>query len=231
MEGETGFVVDNESAMKKNDGQRSLLDQRLLQNPFFSSFPIDARRKIAAATIVRRYARSEVLARELDPSDQFLLILEGSLQICRYADDGRKTIYRNVYPPSGIGYLLLSGEPHTAEIVAGDKALVALIPVPLIKDLLNARPESLYRAIASLAELVDDLSSEILEERTLPLQERVRLAIYKNADQHGELRMSHEELAQQVGATRANVSRALKRLEASGTLSLGRRTININRGV
>jgi CRP/FNR family transcriptional regulator len=231
MEGVIGFVFGGGSTMKKNDDQRSLLDQRLLQNPFFSSLPLDARRKIVAAAIVRRYARSVVLARELEPSDQFLLILDGSLQVCRYSDDGRKTIYRNLYRPSGIGYLLLSGEPHTAAIVAGDKALVALIPVPLIKDLLNARPESLYRAIASLSELVDDLSSEILAERTLPLQERVRRAIYKNAGQHGELRMSHEELAQHVGATRANVSRALKRLEAAGTVSLRRRTILINRDV
>ena len=209
--------------------QSSLLDLRLSQNPVFASLSVDARRKIAAAAIVRTCKRSAVLARELEPSDQFLLILDGSLQVCRYSEDGSKIIYRAVYPPSGIGYLLLSGEPHTAEIVAGDDTLVACIPVPLLKDLLNANPKSLYRAIASLSELVDDLSSEILAERTLPLPERVRRAVYKNADQHGELRISHEELAQNIGATRANVSRALKKLEASGTLSLRRRAIQINK--
>jgi CRP-like cAMP-binding protein len=96
MEGVIGFVFGGGSTMKKNDDQRSLLDRRLSQNRVFAALPTDARRKIVAAAIVRSYARSEVLARELEPSDQFLLILDGSLQICHYSDDGRKTIYRNL---------------------------------------------------------------------------------------------------------------------------------------
>jgi CRP-like cAMP-binding protein len=207
----------------------SLLESRISQNPVLGGLPPAARARIAEAAVVRPFKRSETVARELEKSDQFLLVLEGSVEICRYAEDGQKTIFRTVHPPAGIGYLLLSGEPHTAEIVAQEGLRVALIPVALLRDIFRSKPEALYRAIARLAELVDTLSSEILEERTLPLLERVRRAIYRNADQQGILRMSHEELAQCVGATRANISRALKRLEASGAISLGRRVVRINR--
>jgi len=205
-----------------------LLDLRLSQNPVFAGLTVDLRERIASGATVRTYERSEVVARELEASKQFLLLLDGGVEICRHAEDGGKTVFRTVYPPTGIGYLLLSGEPHTADVVAADTALVALIPVALLKDVFGAQPAALYKVIARLAELVDALSGELLEHRSLPLLERVRRAIYRNADQYGRLQVSHEALAQYVGATRANVSRALKKLEAGGCISCGRRTIQIN---
>ena len=209
----------------------SLLESRISQNPVFGGLPLSLRARIAQAAVVKSFTRSAIVARELEKSDQFLLVLEGSVEICRYAEDGRKIIFRTVHPPAGIGYLLLSGEPHTAEIVARDGSSVALVPVALLRDILRSQPEVLFRTITRLAELVDTLSSEILEERTLPLLERVRRAIYRNADHEGILHMSHEELAQCVGATRANTSRAVKSLEASGAISLGRRLVRINRSL
>jgi CRP-like cAMP-binding protein len=201
----------------------------LSQSPVFSGLLPEMRRKIAASADIRTFRRAEVLARELERSEHFLLLLEGGVEVCRYAHDGRRTVFRTLYPPAGIGYLLLSGEPHTAELVAAGNAMVALIPVAVMKELFAARPEILYKAIARLAELVDALSSELMEERTLPLLERVRRSIYRNADHRGTLSISHEELAQYVGASRANVSRMLKRLETDGVISLGRRAIRINR--
>jgi CRP-like cAMP-binding protein len=206
-----------------------LLESRISQNPVLGVLPPAVRRRVAAAASVRSFRRSQVVARELEPSSQFLLVLEGSAGICRYSEDGRKTIFRTVHPPAGIGYLLLCGEPHTAEVVAQDGLRIALIPTALLTEIFRSHPEALYKSVARLAELVDTLSSEILEERTLPLPERVRRAIYRNADAQGILRMSHEELAACVGATRANISRAVKQLEASGAVSLGRREIRINR--
>jgi CRP-like cAMP-binding protein len=206
-----------------------LLEQRVSQNPVLGSLPPAARRRIAAAAIVKQYRRPQVVARELESSGRFLLVLEGSAEICRYAEDGRKVIFRTVQPPAGIGYLLLSGEPHTAEIAARDGLRLALIPVALLKEIFSENPQALFRAIARLAGIVDSLSSELLEERTLPLQERVRLAVARNADDRGVLAMSHEELSQCVGATRANVTRALKALQAAGEIQLARRTLRITR--
>jgi len=206
-----------------------LLRHRLSQNAFFAALPADLGVQVASRSEVRSYARGDVIARELDPSESFLLILDGSVEICRDSDEGERTVFRTLYPPAGIGYSFLAGQPHTAELVATDKTVLAHIPISYLKSIFGTRPDVLYKAISRLAELVDALSTELMEQRTLPVLERVRRAVYRNADQHGELRISHEELSHFVGATRANVTRALEKLEHSGVISMGRRTIRILR--
>ncbi len=217
--------------MTASSGSSSLdlLHHRLAQNAFFAALPGDLRGTVAFRSEVRRYARGDLIARELDSPDSFLLILDGSVEICRDSDEGERTVFRTLYPPAGIGYSFLAGQPHTADLVATDETVLALIPIAHLRSIFDSRPDVLYKAISRLAELVDALSTELMEQRTLPVLERVRRAVYRNADQHGELHISHEELSHFVGATRANVTRALEKLENSGAISMGRRTIRIVR--
>lgn len=207
--------------------ERSLLLTRLKQNPIFSGLPEEIQDRIADQAFLKTFERGEVIARELSSPGQFILLLEGGVKICRDRDDGTRVVFRTLYPPAGVGYLLLSGQPHTADVVAMDSARVALLPAAALRSIFDANPQLLYRAITRLAELVDQLSEELMEQRSLPLLERLRNAILRSADQRGELRLSHEELAELVGASRANVTRALKRLAASGAITMDRRVIRI----
>lgn len=207
--------------------ERSLLRTRLKQNPVFSGLPEAIRDRIADQAGFKTFARGAVIARELSSPDRFVLLLEGGVEICRSRDDGTRVVFRTLYPPAGGGYLLLSGQPHTADVVAAGPAQVALLPVAALRSVFDANPQLLYRTITRLAEFVDQLSEELMEQRTLPLVDRLRNAIYRNADRQGELRLSHEELAELVGSTRANVTRALKRLADAGTITTDRRVIRI----
>ena len=168
-----------------------------------------------------------MIARELSKPSDLILLLEGSVEISRSLPDGNRTAFRTLHPPAGIGYLLLSGDPHTADVVAQDSALVALIPVTVLKRLFDGPPRLLYKVISRMAGLVDQLSSELIEQRTLPFRDRLQIVIRRNADTQGQLRMSHEQLAALVGATRANVSRTLKTLERAGVVSLHRQVIQV----
>lgn len=215
-------------AMRK--GERSLLDTRLKQNVVFSGLPEETRNRIASAATSRRFARGELIARELSSPDHLILLLDGSAQVCRCRNDGTPVVFRILYPPVVVGLLLLSGQPHTADIVAAGPVLAAQLPVRIVRSVFDANRQLLYKVITQLAELVDALSGELIEQRSLPLVERLRTAIWRNADQRGELRLSHEELAGLVGATRANVTRALKQLEVSGQIEVGRRVIRILAG-
>ena len=207
------------------------LQRRLSENPFFSSLPAESLRDITARSRVRTYPRGAVIARELDRPADFLLILDGSVEICRDSEHGERIVYRSLRPPSAIGYSFLAGEPHTANLVASEEVTLACIPLPFLRSVLESRPEVLFKAISRLAELVDSLSTELLEQRTLPLRERVLAAVYRNADARGDVRVSHEELARYVGGTRANVTRALHELADAGDIELGRRAITISKRV
>ena len=205
-----------------------ILEKQISLNPLLSVFSSETQKAIARSSVVRRYERGQALAREMEESDRFILLLRGRVDICRNSEEGTLTTFRSLYPPAGIGYLLLSGQPHTADVIAGDtRVTTALIPVLLLRKLLSDRPEGLFRAVTSLAGLVDELSTEIIETRTLSLLQRVRLTLLRNADSDGEFRGSHEDLAAMIGASRAKVSRALTALESAGEVSLSRRCIRI----
>lgn len=203
------------------------LNLRLEQAGLFSSLPPEVRNEIVLSATFRTFRKGEVIAHELSKPSKFILLLEGSVEISRPLPDGNRTIFRTLHPPSGIGYLLLSGQAHTADVVAFDSALVALIPVSVLKRAFDKHTELLYKIISRMAGLVDELSSELIEQRTLSLRERLHAAISRNADARGELRMSHEELARLVGATRANVTRSLKALAGAGIITLGRQVIRV----
>jgi CRP/FNR family cyclic AMP-dependent transcriptional regulator len=208
-------------------GDSRLLEARLKQSPLFSGMPPETLERIASVASSRICQRGDILARELSASGHFILLLEGTLEISRRLQDGTRAVFRTLHPPAEVGYLLLSGQPHTADVVAAEPAAIALIPVPALKAEFDADPRLFLKAITRLAGLVDELSTELIELRTLPLQERLRAAILRNADDRGELRLSHEELAELVGATRSSVTRGLRELASCGVIALGRRVIRL----
>jgi CRP/FNR family transcriptional regulator, cyclic AMP receptor protein len=231
---EPGALVKKLAQQERSDLQSradllALLDLRMGQSALFSGLPEEVRRSISASAAFRTFQRGEVLAHELSTPSQMILLLRGSVEVSRLMEGGNRIVFRSLYPPSGIGYLRLAGQPHTADVVAADGTVVALIPLPVLKRLFDQHPELLYKVVAWQAGMVDELSSELIEQRTLSLRDRLEAAIRRNADTSGELRMSHEELAQLVGATRSNVTRALKELSESGGISMGRRVIRLRR--
>jgi len=91
-------------------------------------------------------------------------------------------------------------------------------------------PDAIRDRIASAARFRSFARGELMEQRTLPLVERLRVVILRNADEHGELRLSHDELAELVGSTRANVTHALKQMAEAGQVRVQRRVIRILSG-
>ena len=83
-------------------------------------------------------------------------------------------------------------------------------------------PGVALRALAQLGETIAKLSDEMEELRFLELDERLVRLLRRRAGALRELRVTHDELAQQARATRENVSRALKRMERRGAITCRR---------
>ena len=205
-----------------------LINLRISQIPLFKDLPEAEMSKLTAAIRVRKYSEQEAVIRRSEISEYFMIILSGSVEISRTTLDGYKTVFRRLHAPSAIGYSLLAEKyPNCSDIIADEQTLLALIPLGIIQDIFRRNPHLSFNAISHLAQLVNTLSTELMEQRTLSLKERVIRTIKRNCDEHGELLISHEELARMVGATRANVSRALKSLERESKIKLNRKKISL----
>lgn len=206
----------------------ALINLRLSQLTLFKDISDSELEVVSSAVRVRKYEKAETVIRRSEESKSFMVILSGSIEISRTTLDGYKTVFRHFYPPSAIGYSILAGkQPNTADIVANETTLIALVPLNIIQDLFRKNTELSFSVISHFAHLVNSLSTELLEQRTLSLKERVFHTVQRDCNDQGEMHISHEELAQMVGASRANVSRALKNLEKESRIQLDRRKISL----
>lgn len=205
-----------------------LVNLRLSQLTLFKDISESELKTVSSAVRVRKYQKSETVIRRSEESKFFMIILSGSVEISRTTMDGYKTVFRHFYPPSAIGYSILAGkQPNSADIIATETTLIALVPLHIIQDMFRKNADLSFSVISHFAHLVNSLSTELLEQRTLSLKERVFRTIQRDCNEQGEMNISHEELAQMVGASRANVSRVLKNLENESKIRLDRRKISL----
>jgi CRP/FNR family transcriptional regulator len=130
-------------------------------------------------------------------------------------------------PGEAVGMSALAGEPHTATVVAGTEAEVALLPISSLHRLFAREPALALGVVSHLAHLVGLLTDEKVDQRDEPLNARVLTWLRQRAPSGGRVLIAHAELARHVGATRARVSSSLERLERRGLVRLGRGRIEV----
>jgi CRP-like cAMP-binding protein len=113
---------------------------------------------------------------------------------------------------------LAVGAPPSAELRAAEDSAVIVLPAAAVAAALRRHPEAAFAAIAHLAGVIAELSAEIEALRRHGLVERVRHRLAQLGHGRREIAITHAALADEVGGSRANVSRALARLERDGVL-------------
>ena len=199
-----------------------LLELRIRQIPLFMNLPDEDLRLLERSAVIKRIESGSLLAGEGQLSDHLLVILSGSVDVRKTGAEGSETVLRRLKAPTVIGYCLLAGRPHSADLVAADTTVAAFLPKVRTGELLKARPAALLEAIGHLSRLVENLSRERIGLKESTLIERLQSSLLDLADADGICRVTHEELGRMAGGSRANVSRALKELEIDGRLILRR---------
>ncbi|HXZ54760.1 MAG TPA: Crp/Fnr family transcriptional regulator [Burkholderiales bacterium] len=191
--------------------------------------PLGSESLAALIRASRRVAltRGQVLWRRGERTDAVAVIVRGRIDVVRHTASGRRMLLRSLGPRESVGLSTLSGLAHSADLVAGESSAVLVIPGRALRETVRRDPTVALRALAQLGGTIADLSDELEEFRFLQLDERLLRLIRRRARALRELRITHDELAQQVGATRENVSRALKRMERRGAITCRRGRIDI----
>jgi len=103
------------------------------------------------------------------------------------------------------------------------------LPASAVAGVLRRHPEAALAAIGYLAATIGELSAEIEALRRHGLIERIRHRLRQLGQGRREIAITHARLAEEVGGTRANVSRALARLEREGVLRRRRGKLELTR--
>ncbi len=182
---------------------------------------------LAGSSRRRVIARDEVLWTQGEFADAVAVIVRGRVDVVRATADGRRMLLRSLGPGDSAGLSSLARMPHSAHLVAGAKSTVLLVPGDALRAAIRAHPDIVLGALAQMSETIAKLSDELEETRYLDLDERLRRVLARRAHGLREIQITHDELAQQVGATRENVSRALKRMQLARAIVCRRGRIEI----
>ncbi len=182
--------------------------------------------RATVAALARRAVRKKMKRgqRVLARSEAALVIaLVGRIEVL--AEDG--TVIRSVVSPGVFGVSLAVGAPATAELRAAEDGELLVVPAEAMAAALRRDPEAAIAAIGHLAGVIGELSAEIEALRRHGLVSRVRHRLAQVGAGRREISITHGQLADEIGGTRANVSRALAKLERDGVIRRKRGRIEL----
>ena len=199
----------------------------LASTPFFGKLDAAGTARLAAAARRRWLGRGETLWRQGEEPDALAVVISGSLHVTRTSERGDLLLLRILRPFDVVGLSTVAGAAHSADLVAGEPTAVLILPGRALRELFAERPALALAAMARLGELLAALTTEVEELRSCELDQRLLACLRRHGRTRREVTLTHAELAAQVGASRANVSRALARLRRRGAVQCGRRRITL----
>ncbi|MCA9708699.1 MAG: Crp/Fnr family transcriptional regulator [Myxococcales bacterium] len=206
---------------------RPPLVERLASHPLLAAMEPAVLVELARAGVRRRLHPGAVLFSHGQRSPKLAFILSGRIDIRSTSPSGQSSVLRSLGPNQLVGVSIAFGALPSADVIAAEETAVVLFPRSALERTLLRSPQACFAAVLHMAQIVSDLTEEIDELRIHDLRLRVLRRLRRLGRGRRELAITHAELAAQVGATRANVSRALQRLEAQGHIERHRGRITL----
>jgi len=191
--------------------------------PLFSMLTANQAESVADAVVKRRFKRGEPIVEQGKKSNALSIILTGRARVITADTRGREVILATLQPGDYVGEMsLIDDEPHSATVRA-EIQTDALILGRL--EFARCLPENSSMAYAVMKGLVQRLRHADRKIESLALMDvygRVARALLEFADENdgGDAvirdKVSRQDLAKMVGASREMVSRVMKDLEERG---------------
>ncbi|MBW8722187.1 MAG: Crp/Fnr family transcriptional regulator [Polaromonas sp.] len=191
--------------------------------PLFSVLTAAQAASVADTVVKRRFKRGEPIVEQGKKSNALSIILTGRARVVTTDSRGREVILATMHPGDYVGEMsLIDNEPHSATVRA-EIQTDALILGRL--EFARCLPENSSMAYAVLKGLVQRLRHADRQIESLALMDvygRVARALleFASEDSSGNAvirdKVSRQDLAKMVGASREMVSRVMKDLEERG---------------
>lgn len=193
--------------------------------PLFSLMPQAQAQRIASVVQKKRLRRGEVVVTQGQKSQALFIILSGRVRVVATDDKGREVILATLGPGDHVGEMsLIDGKPHSATCRT-DVQTDLLVLARSDFEACLPEPQSMAHAIMrALVQRLREADRKIESLALLDVYGRVARALLDlaTAERDGVLiirdRISRQDIAKMVGASREMVSRVMRDLERSGFL-------------
>ncbi|HET6385375.1 MAG TPA: Crp/Fnr family transcriptional regulator [Armatimonadota bacterium] len=203
--------------------------EELKTHPVFGALDQYNLERLLQVGRVDQMRRNETLFSPGDRPDKVTLILDGAVKVTAPAANKREVILDIQGAGDVVGEDAIGNEPRaTGAVVMRDAALFSF-PAAAVRTLWSRSPEFALAWIRYLAGGKQRLQERVIELAYGNIEDRLFRMLFHLARYHGvstnkgntvlKFRLTHQELANLIGATRETTTLAVGRLKSSGALS------------
>jgi CRP/FNR family transcriptional regulator, cyclic AMP receptor protein len=184
--------------------------------------------EVAQITPYRRYASGEVIYRMEDPADALYFIRDGMVKVSMYFPNGKEMIVGLLGKYDVFGeLLLLPGERRPNQAQALDDTTLIVMPEADFHRLLSQHPAIAMKFIQVMSTRLWQAQVSQAEVGAFDAQRRLANLLLRLAHDFGspsergvviDLRITQQDLAKMIGATRETVSHTLTHLLEIGAV-------------
>jgi len=186
----------------------------------------DLLREIARQGGVRAYPANAVLINEGDTSDSLFIVLSGRVKVYSNNADGKEIVITTHGPGEYVGELALDGGVRSASVMTLEPTTCSVVSGANLREFVAAHPAfashlimKLIRSVREATESVKSLALEDVYERAIRLLNELSDPI-EGGQRRVRERLTQQDIADRIGASREMVSRIFKDLTAGGYLDL-----------
>lgn len=186
--------------------------------------------------VARIYPRHAVILSEGEESDSLYIIQSGRVKVYLSDETGKEITLAILGPGSYLGEIaMLDGAPRSASVMTLEKATLLRISRGAFRDFLARNPDIAFEIIRLLTIRIRNTTEQVRNLAFKNVYRRVASVLNslsrKMADGRRVVpeRLTQQEIADMVGASREMVSRVLSELSKGEYITVVRKIITINR--
>lgn len=216
--------------------ENSAIQESLIAGKLREAYPMlepALREEIAKHASVREFTAGEVLVKPGQFIKSTMLVTRGRVKVYKEGEDGGEFFMYYLEPGEACAIsMICAAKQEQSEILARatEDSEVLMIPIGLMDELMGNYRTWYYFVLESYRRRFEELLS--LMEHTVfkGLDERLDFYLKKQQQAIGsdELKITHEEIANDLGTSRVVISRLLKQMEQAGKVRLSRNAISLN---
>jgi CRP/FNR family transcriptional regulator, cyclic AMP receptor protein len=191
--------------------------------PLFSMLTNQQAEAIAEAIVKRRFKRGETIVEQGKKSNALFILLTGRARVVTSDTRGREVILATLNPGDHLGEMsLIDNDPHSATVRAEVQTDVLMLGRIEFARCLPENTTMAYAVMKGLVQRLRQADRKIESLALLDVYGRVARALLEFARDDGKgnmivrERISRQDIAKMVGASREMVSRVMKDIEERG---------------
>jgi CRP/FNR family cyclic AMP-dependent transcriptional regulator len=191
-------------------------------------------RAIAASGVVRSFPKNTVLIHEGDVGDSLYIVLSGKVKVYASNEAGKEVVIDFHGPGEYLGEMSLDGAPRSASVITVLPTTCAVVNRAHFREFILAYPDFALHLIERLigrARLATENMKSLALSDVYGRLVRLLGSLVQDADGRQVVpeRLTQQDIADRIGASRDMISRLMKDLVAGGYLAVEDRTITVLR--